>query len=89
MKKTVFLSLLLLAAVGTTQAQRNQLPLVYTAENTGAQFAAPVLPVPDQLPVIRELPDPLEGVKSFADWSKRRNDISHMIQHYGIGRNLP
>ena len=85
MKKTVFLSLLLLAAVGTTQAQRNQLPLVYTAENTGAQFAAPVLPVPDQLPVIRELPDPLEGVKSFADWSKRRNDISHMIQHYGIG----
>ena len=85
MKKTVILSLLLLAAVGTTQAQRNQLPLVYTAENTGAQFAAPVLPVPDQLPVIRELPDPLEGVKSFADWSKRRNDISHMIQHYGIG----
>ena len=85
MKKTVILSLLLLAAVGTTQAQRNQLPLVYTAENTGAQFAAPVLPHPDQLPVIRELPDPLEGVKSFADWSKRRNDISHMIQHYGIG----
>ena len=85
MKKTVILSLLLLAAVGTTQAQRNQLPLVYTAENTGAQFAAPVLPAPDQLPVIRELPDPLEGVKGFADWSKRRSDISHMIQHYGIG----
>ena len=85
MKKTVILSLLLLAAVGTTQAQRNQLPLVYTAENTGAQFAAPALPAPDQLPVIRELPDPLEGVKGFADWSKRRSDISHMIQHYGIG----
>jgi len=85
MKKTVILSLLLLAAVGTTRAQRNQLPLVYTAENTGAQFAAPVLPAPDQLPVIRELPDPLEGVKGFADWSKRRSDISHMIQHYGIG----
>ena len=85
MKKTVFLTLLLLAAVGTTRAQRNQLPLVYTAENTGAQFAAPALPAPDQLPVIRELPDPLEGVKGFADWSKRRSDISHMIQHYGIG----
>ena len=85
MKKTVILSLLLLAAVGTTRAQRNQLPLVYTAENTGAQFAAPALPAPDQLPVIRELPDPLEGVKGFADWSKRRSDISHMIQHYGIG----
>ena len=35
---------------------------------------------------IRELPDPLEGVTTFADWSKRRSDISHLIQHYGIGR---
>ena len=69
----------------TLQAQRQQPPLVYTAENTGAQFAAPALPAPDQLPVIRELPDPLEGVKGFADWAKRRSDISHMIQHYGIG----
>ena len=69
----------------TLQAQRQQPPLVYTAENTGAQFAAPALPPPDQLPVIRELPDPLEGVKGFADWAKRRSDISHMIQHYGIG----
>jgi hypothetical protein len=39
----------------------------------------------DQLPVIRELPDALEGVKKFKDWSKRRSNISHMIQHYGIG----
>ena len=83
MKK--LLLLLMLVTSVTLQAQRQQPPLVYTAENTGAQFAAPALPAPDQLPVIRELPDPLEGVKSFADWSKRRNDISHMIQHYGIG----
>jgi hypothetical protein len=40
---------------------------------------------PDKLPVIRELPDALEGVKKFSDWTKRRNTISHMIQHYGIG----
>ena len=83
MKK--LLLLLMLVTSVTLQAQRQQPPLVYTAENTGAQFAAPALPAPDQLPVIRELPDPLEGVKGFADWAKRRSDISHMIQHYGIG----
>ena len=83
MKK--LLLLLMLVTSITLQAQRQQPPLVYTAENTGAQFAAPALPAPDQLPVIRELPDPLEGVKGFADWAKRRSDISHMIQHYGIG----
>ncbi len=77
--------LLMLVTSVTLQAQRQQPPLVYTAENTGAQFAAPALPAPDQLPVIRELPDPLEGVKGFVDWAKRRSDISHMIQHYGIG----
>jgi hypothetical protein len=82
MKKTTIL-FLMLAAVVTVQAQRTQLPLVYTAEK--GQFNAPVMPAPDQLPVIRELPDPLEGVKGFADWAKRRSDISHMIQHYGIG----
>ena len=83
MKK--LLLLLMLVTSVTLQAQCQQPPLVYTAENTGAQFAAPALPAPDQLPVIRELPDPLEGVKGFADWAKRRSDISHMIQHYGIG----
>ena len=83
MKKLLLLIMLVTSV--TLQAQRQQPPLVYTAENTGAQFAAPALPAPDQLPVIRELPDPLEGVKGFADWAKRRSDISHMIQHYGIG----
>ena len=60
-------------------------PLVYPVEHTGKHFAKPVMPEPDQLPVIRELPDALEGVASFSDWAKRRSDISHMIQHYGIG----
>ena len=66
------------------QGQSN-IPLVYDVENTGARLAKPVMPEPDQLPVIRELPDALEGVTSFADWQKRRSDIAHMIQHYGIG----
>ena len=83
MKKKTTILLMMLAAAVTVQAQRTQPPLVYTAEK--AQFNAPVMLAPDKLPVIRELPDPLEGVKGFADWAKRRSDISHMIQHYGIG----
>ena len=79
------LPLLMLAVVTTATAQRNRLPLVYSVENTGAQFDAPVMAVPDKLPVVRELPDALEGVSGFADWKKRRSDIAHMIQHYGIG----
>ena len=60
-------------------------PLVFGVENTGFHLEKPVMPAPDQLPVIRELPDALQGVSTFADWVKRRSDIGHMIQHYGIG----
>ena len=84
MKKLLLIGLML-ATTATSQAQSQKIPLVYDVENTGANFAAPAMPTVDQLPVIRELPDPLTGVSSFADWSKRRSDISHMIQHYGIG----
>ena len=73
------------AGLLTASAQQSKLPLVFDVENTGAAFPKPALPAPDKLPVIRELPDPLEGVKGYADWAKRRSDISHMIQHYGIG----
>ena len=83
-KKSIVWCLALAAAVAV-QAQRHQPPLVYTVEHTGAAFEAPRMPAPDALPVIRELPDALEGVKSFGDWAKRRSDIGHMIQHYGIG----
>ena len=54
-------------------------PLVYDVEHTGSHYAAPPMPAADQLPVIRELPDALEGVTSFSDWTKRRSDIGHMI----------
>ena len=33
---------------------QNDIPRVYDVENTGAQLAKPVMPEPDQLPVIRE-----------------------------------
>ena len=81
MKKTVFFCLML-GVAATTQAQ---IPLVYNAENTGSQLSVPVMPKPDKLPVIRELPDPLEGVSTFADWERRRNTIATQIQTYGIG----
>ena len=55
------------------QGQSN-IPRVYDVENTGALLTKPVMPEPDQLPVIHELPDALEGVNSFADWQKRRSD---------------
>ena len=62
------------------------IPLVYDVENTGRRYTEPLMPEPNQLPIIQELPDALENVSSFADWAKRRSDIAHMIQHYGIGQ---
>lgn len=78
-------TVLLTTAAETAMAQRVELPLVYDVENTGSNYERPVMPAPEKLPVIRELPDALEGVASFADWAKRRSDIGHMIQHYSIG----
>jgi dienelactone hydrolase len=60
-------------------------PAVYDKENTGASFPKPKMLPADKLPVIRELPDPLKGVKKFANWERRRNEIGALIQHYGIG----
>ena len=84
MKNTI-MTLLALMTMTAASAQKNDLPLVYDVENTGSKFAAPAMPAADQLPVIRELPDALEGVKKFKGWAKRRSDIGQMIQHYGIG----
>ena len=84
MKKTI-LTMLALLAMFTVSAQKSKVPFVYDVENTGSKFAAPTMPAADQLPIIRELPNALEGVNKFKDWSKRRSDIGHMIQHYGIG----
>ena len=85
MKKLLTTTLLALVWM-TGLSQENERPLVYDVENTGSQYMVPVMLPPDKLKEIRELPDALEGVKDFSDWSRRRSDISHMIQHYGIGR---
>ena len=84
MKKTI-MTMLALLTITAASAQKTNVPLVYDVEHTGSQFAAPKMPGVDKLPVIRELPNPLEKVRSFKDWSKRRSDIGHLIQHYGIG----
>ena len=63
--KKLTLSTILALMVLMAQGQSN-IPRVYEVENTGWQLAKPVMPEPDQLPVIRELPDALEGVTSYA-----------------------
>ena len=67
------------------EGESSAVPLVYGVENTGAGLARPVMPAASELPLQTALPDPLEGVKDFSDWERRRNDISAQIQHYGIG----
>ena len=86
MKHLTILFSLFVATTVTVKAQGNSVPLVYNVENTAASQKAPKMLPPDQLPVIRDLPDALQGVKKFKQWSKRRNVISSQIQHYGIGR---
>ena len=73
------------AALCAQAQQGSQLPLAYQVENTGAAFAKPAMPEASQLPVIKDLPDPLKGVNGFSDWARRRSEIAALIQHYGIG----
>ncbi|MBR1389231.1 MAG: hypothetical protein IJ569_06400 [Prevotella sp.] len=69
----------------------DHIPQVYTEENTGRQFPAPVMPEASALPVIKDLPDALAWsngsgrVVTFQEWERRRNEIAAQIQHYGIG----
>ena len=73
------------AALCAQAQQGGQLPLRYQVENTGAAFAKPAMPEASQLPVIKDLPDPLKDVNGFSDWARRRSEIAALIQHYGIG----
>lgn len=86
-KASVFLA----AALLTLSCSEKPIPRVYDQENTGAGYAAPVMPVFDELPSVETLPDPLawaDGkgrVKKFSQWEKRRNEIFAQIQHYEVG----
>ena len=80
MKKTIFLSLLLMCSMAKAQ----RIPFVYEQENTGANVEV-ALPDVSELPVVESLTDPLmwsngKGrVKSFAEWSKRRGEIAKVL----------
>jgi len=77
--------------LGAMTATAQTLPLVFTEENTGSGYAAPVMAAPEDLPVITDLPDILSWsdgsgrVDSYEQWERRRNEIAAQIQHYGIG----
>ena len=86
MMKQLLSTIILGCVTLCAQAQQgSQLPLAYQVENTGAAFAKPAMPAANELPVIKDLPDPLKGVKGFSDWARKRSEIAALIQHYGIG----
>ena len=60
-------------------------PRVYDVENSGREYALRKFEAAAELPVVKGLPDALEGVGAFDDWERRRNEIGSLIQHYGIG----
>lgn len=68
-----------------------EVPLVYTIENTGADYAAPLLLAFDELPTVRPLTDPFAWSNgsgrstNFNDWGHRRAEIKAEIEHYEIG----
>ena len=85
MKKKLSTIILGCVALCAQAQQGSQLPLAYQVENTGAAFAKPAMPAANELPVIKDLLDPLKGVNGFSDWARKRSEIAALIQHYGIG----
>lgn len=91
MRIKVGLVMLLLSTYVVIDSFAQEIPLVYSVENTGADCTLPPLPSFDELPVIKPLTDPFEWsdgsgrVDSFGDWCRRRAEIAAEIQHYEIG----
>ena len=81
----------LCALLMVTEASVAQVPLVYDQENTGSKYSRPAMPAAEELPMVRELRNPLAWssgkgvVGKFSKWERRRNEIAALIQHYGIG----
>lgn len=81
----------LCALLMVTNASVAQVPLVYDQENTGSKYSRPAMPAAEELPMVRELRNPLAWssgkgvVGKFSKWERRRNEIAALIQHYGIG----
>ena len=85
-------SLLGLVCSQPMSAQKNQMPLVFSVENTGAKFAEPKYGTADQMPDVATLPNPFvfagskKEAKNLAQWQQRRSEIANQIQHYEIGK---
>ena len=98
-KASLSLMLLLVPAVALQAVAQDKeqtwgdsfVPLVYNAENTGANFPAPKFPTFAQLPIIRPLPDPFvffaNGFRdpNFLRWEQRRNEIFNAVENYMLG----
>lgn len=85
---------LVLAALltGCSAPVGDEIPLVYSEENTGASYAvAQEYPASGLVTPVMELPDPLAWasgkgrVKDFNQWERRRNEIFSQIQFYETG----
>ncbi len=95
MRKIMILLMLLLSLQLFVDVSAQNLPLVYSKENIGADYPVPYMPSISQLPVIRSLPDPFvfaDGtgrIKNISDWEYRRAEIGAQIQNYEIGPKPP
>lgn len=90
----IALLLALFTILGLATSRRavaqGQPPLVYTEENTGANYPPPVIPDFPQLPIVRQLPDPFvffDGSRdtSFAALEHHRNEWMYAIEQNEIG----
>ena len=85
MRKTVIsslkwgcLSLMGLMCSQPMLAQKNQMPLVFSVENTGAKFAEPKYGTAAEMPDIATLPNPFvfaggkKEAKNLQQWQQRR-----------------
>ena len=82
--------------VSATPVASSTPPLVYSIENTGANFPPPPLPTLANCPYILPLPDPFywasdpfniggTGSAAFSNWEHHRNEIAAQIEEYEIG----
>ena len=90
--------LLMIWVLGFSQDEQStgrHVPLVYNAENTGADCPAPPLPSVSELPNVPSLRDPFEfvdgkrRVTNLNDWECRRAEIGSEIMHYELGVKPP
>ena len=90
-KLNLLLGMTFSAILAFTTYTQKPIPLVYSVENTSAEFPAIELPALEQLQVNPTLPDPFlfadgkNRVTSFKDWSRRRSEIIQQLQHYELG----